>query len=110
MKVSMVTAHIKKEFINKFIEATLEHHGNTIKEEGNIRFDFLQSQKDPATFLFYEVYVSDEAIELHRQGTSYLTWRKRVKEWMACPREGQAFTAIAPKDMDMWKYSTIEGE
>jgi (4S)-4-hydroxy-5-phosphonooxypentane-2,3-dione isomerase len=108
MNVNIVKAYVKKEYIEQFIEATRIHHANTIKEEGNIRFDFLQSRNDPALFLFYEAYESDEAITAHREHQSYLTWRKTVADWMAKPREGSQFKAIAPEQIGMWKYASPE--
>ena len=104
MKISTVIAYVKEEFINQFIEATLIHHANTIREKGNLRFDFLQSKNDPTMFLFYEAYESNDDIELHRQADSYLTWRETVADWMAKPREGTQFRAIAPTDINMWRY------
>lgn len=104
MKISMVTAFVKEEFIDQFIEATLKHHANTMREKGNMRFDFLQSRKDPTMFLFYEAYESEEAIVIHREAESYLVWRKTVEDWMAKPREGVQFKAIAPSDSSMWRY------
>ena len=107
MKVSTVTARVKKEYIDQFINATLVHHANTIREKGNIRFDFLQSKHDPSLFLFYEAYESEKAIEMHRRGTSYQAWRITVECWMEKPREGIQFDVIAPADVSMWKYPVM---
>ena len=104
MKISAVTAHVKEGFVDEFIAATLRHHANTLKEEGNLRFDFLQSRKDPTHFLFYEVYDSEADIELHRQADSYRTWRSTVEEWMAEPRQGTPYKAIAPQERRMYQY------
>ena len=39
MIVTCVTIYVKEPFIPNFIEATLDNHRNSIKEEGNLRFD-----------------------------------------------------------------------
>ena len=41
----------------------LERHSRT--EEGCIKYDLHQSIEDPDTFLFYEIWVGEEALALH---------------------------------------------
>jgi (4S)-4-hydroxy-5-phosphonooxypentane-2,3-dione isomerase len=104
MKISAVTVLVKKEHIEDFIAASLIHQANTIKEKGNLRFDFLQCKDEPSRFMFYEAYESQEDIELHRSAPSYQTWRKTVEDWMAVPRQGTAFKALAPTEGRMFRY------
>lgn len=104
MKISAVTVHVKQEFIDDFIKASRIHQANTVKETGNLRLDFLQSRDDPSQFLFYEAYESEADIELHRQAESYRTWRKAVEPWMAVPRRGTAYRAIAPAESRAYRY------
>jgi len=104
MKLSAVTVRVKRAFISEFIEASTAHQANTIKEKGNLRFDFLQSLDDPTLFLFYEAYRSQADIELHREADSYRTWRRTVEPWMAVPRVGLGYRAVAPDDAEQFKY------
>ena len=104
MKISAVTAHVKEDFVDDFIAATLKHHANTLKEKGNLRFDFLQNREDPTRFLFYEAYESEADIEFHRQADSYLTWRDTVEKWMAEPRQGTPYKPVAPLESRMYRY------
>ena len=104
MKISTVKVKVKVELIEDFIAASLIHQHNTLLEKGNLRFDFLQSKAEPTQFLFYEVYESDSDIEIHRQGDSYKTWRKKVDDWMAVPRKGVAYRPLAPTDSTMYRY------
>ncbi|MCG8617452.1 MAG: antibiotic biosynthesis monooxygenase [Desulfobacterales bacterium] len=104
MKISAVTVRVKKTFVNDFIEASKIHQANTIKEEGNLRFDFLQSLDDPTLFLFYEAYRSQADIELHRNADSYRTWRQAVDPWMSVPRVGVGYRAVAPDEGDHFRY------
>lgn len=104
MKISAVTVYVKQAFIDDFIAASRVHQANTVKETGNLRFDFLQSRGDPSQFLFYEAYESDADIDLHREGESYQTWRKTVEPWMAVPRKGTAYRAIAPSESQHYRY------
>ena len=43
MYVVAVTVFVKAEFVDRFLEATLENARNTRREPGNARFDVLQS-------------------------------------------------------------------
>lgn len=103
MIVTCVTVYVKKEFITEFIEATLENHQNSIKEEGNLRFDVLQCNTDETRFFLYEAYLTEEASAAHKKTAHYLKWRDTVANWMAQPREGVAHSVIAPLRKDLWK-------
>ena len=102
MIVTCVTVYVKEEHINDFIEATIENHNGSIKEAGNMRFDVLQSTKDPTRFLLYEAYEAEEAAAAHKKTEHYLKWREKVSDWMAKPREGIPHKVICPKDRSQW--------
>ena len=102
MLAYVVEVYVKKDFIEKFRKATVSNHENTIKEEGNIRFDLLQSKDDPARFTLYEVYKSEDAVARHKETEHYLNWRKKVADWMAKPRKGIKHNIVAPGDVNQW--------
>jgi len=97
MQVTLVHVHVKPEHIRDFIEATRENHEASVLESGNRRFDVLQSSDDPARFILYEAYASDEDAVAHKQTAHYLRWRERVAEWMAQPRQGLAYHGLFPQ-------------
>jgi len=96
MIVTCVHVHVKEEFVDDFIQATIENHENSILEPGNMRFDVLQSEEDPTKFLLYEAYETEEAAAAHKKTDHYLKWRETVAEWMAEPRKGVKYKAIRP--------------
>jgi (4S)-4-hydroxy-5-phosphonooxypentane-2,3-dione isomerase len=102
MIVTIVNIRVKPENINQFIEATLENHRNSIKEEGNLRFDVLQHRDDPSAFTLYEAYASDDAAAAHKKTAHYFKWRDTVESWMAKPREGIAHHVVAPAEKSAW--------
>jgi len=102
MIVTLVYIQVKDEFVDEFIRVTIDNHINTIKEPGNIRFDFLSDANDRTKFVLYEVFESDEAIATHKNTVHYLTWRDTVADWMAQPRQGIRHTAITPTDATLW--------
>lgn len=100
--VTCVTVYVKPEHIDDFIAATLENHKNSIREQGNLRFDVLQCSNDRTRFLLYEAYESEEASQQHKQTEHYLKWRDAVADFMARPREGIAHSVIAPASIELW--------
>ncbi len=98
MIVTTVIVYVKPENINDFIEASSKNHEASIKEPGNMRFDILQCATEPARFLLYEAYESEEAAAAHKKTEHYLKWRETVAPWMAKPRQGISYKAICPKD------------
>jgi autoinducer 2-degrading protein len=88
MYVSCVTIFVKPAFVQPFVEATLDNARNTRHEPGNIRFDVLQAEDDPARFFLYEVYQRKEDLAVHQQTEHYARWKTAVTDWMAQPRQG----------------------
>ncbi len=102
MIVTFVHIWVKKEFLNDFIDATIENHKNSILESGNLRFDILQDDNDPTKFVLYEAYESEEASACHKSTDHYLKWRDTVAEWMSKPREGLKHKIICPTEKSQW--------
>ena len=102
MVVNVVTVFVKPDHIDAFIAATRTNHAGSRTEPGNLRFDVLQSAEDPARFVLYEAFASQEAVEAHRKTPHYLAWRAQVEPWMEKPREGRSHRVIAPSDASAW--------
>jgi (4S)-4-hydroxy-5-phosphonooxypentane-2,3-dione isomerase len=96
MITTIVYIHVKEDNIEEFIKATVKNHDASVKESGNMHFDFLQDEKNPAMFVLYEAYESKELAGKHKETEHYLTWRKTVEPWMAEKRIGVPYTAIRP--------------
>jgi autoinducer 2-degrading protein len=88
MYVVSVTVHVKPEQAAGFIQATLDNARHTRQEPGNVRFDVLQAEDDPARFLLYEAYRTQDDFTRHQQTEHYLRWKQTVADWMAQPRQG----------------------
>lgn len=102
MIVTCVYVHVKPEAINDFIEASLMNHKGSVKEPGNLRFDFVQQADDPARFMLYEAFESEEAAAAHKTMGHYLKWRDTVKDMMAEPRYGVRYNILEPKERSKW--------
>jgi autoinducer 2-degrading protein len=102
MIVTFVHIWVKEEHIDDFIRSSILNHENSVKEPGNLRFDVLQDDKDPAKFVLYEAYESEEAAADHKKTSHYLAWRDQVADWMLKPREGIRHKIIAPVDKSGW--------
>lgn len=94
MYVVAVTVWVKKEFVEQFIEASLDNARNSRTEPGNVRWDFLQAEDDPTRFLLYEAYREKDDFAKHQQTEHYLRWKQAVTDWMAQPRQGVKHNSI----------------
>jgi len=93
---TMIQVQVKPEHVEDFIEATARNHGKSVREPGNLRFDVLQSQDDPCSFLLYEAYESCEDAGAHKGTEHYLRWREAVEDWMAGPRIAVKYSGVCP--------------
>ena len=98
MHVTIVYVTVKPEHVDDFIQATTLNHLASVTEEGNRRFDVLQSADDPCQFVLYEAYTNADHAAAHKTTPHYLTWRQTVADWMAEPRRGVVYHGCAPKD------------
>ena len=105
MIITCVHVYVKPGFADEFIAITKKNHEGTIKEPGNIRFDFIRSADDPNRFMLYEVFRGQADINAHKTTAHYLAWRDAVAGWMDKPREGVRYEAVEPLDEMKWKYA-----
>jgi autoinducer 2-degrading protein len=96
MQVTLVHVHVKPQHIDDFLTATRSNHEASVRENGNLRFDVLQSDEDPSRFVLYEAYRSAADAAAHKETRHYLAWRSQVAGWMAEPRQGVQYTGLFP--------------
>lgn len=97
MHVTLVHVHVLPEHVEDFIEACRRNHEASVQEEGNLRFDVLQSPDDPARFVLYEAYANADEAAAHKETRHYQEWREKVADWMAEPRQGVPFHGLFPQ-------------
>ena len=86
-----------------FMREMNDHAAKTLAgEAGCKQFDVYASRDDENTFLLYEVYADDAALEAHRQAPHYLKWRSIVAEMFDGDPKRIATTTLFPSD-DGWK-------
>ena len=97
MYITIVHIKVLPDYIDLFIQASTENHLESVKEPGNLRFDLLRSDDNPARFVLYEAYENESAATAHKETAHYLKWRETVAPWMAIPREGIRYTGLQPE-------------
>ena len=102
MIVTLVHVWVKEPFVDAFVTATMENQKNSVKEPGNLRFDILRDAGDPAKFVFYEAFESEEAVAAHKETAHYQKWRDTVADWMAQPRRGEKHIVVCPLEKAQW--------
>jgi (4S)-4-hydroxy-5-phosphonooxypentane-2,3-dione isomerase len=98
MQIVLVHVHVKPEFTEAFIQASIENASNSVKEAGIVRFDVMQQTDDPTRFTLVEVYKTAHAQAAHKETSHYARWRDTVAEMMAKPRQGIKYANIFPTD------------
>jgi autoinducer 2-degrading protein len=100
MFIVHVHVKVKPEFIDEFIEATLENAQNSVKEPGIARFDVIQQLDDPMQFVLVEVYRTPEDPARHKETGHYARWRDAVAEMMAEPRSSVKYANLFPENSE----------
>lgn len=98
MLVIHVSVEVKPEYLDAFIEATLDNASHSVQEPGLARFDVVQDRDTPTRFTLVEAYYSDEDPARHKETDHYLRWRERVQPMMARARTATQNTNHFPQD------------
>jgi quinol monooxygenase YgiN len=98
MFIVHVNVHVKPEFIEAFIEATIENARNSVQEPGIARFDVIQQLDDPTRFVLVEAYRSSDDPAEHKKTAHYQTWRDTVADMMAETRSSIKYDNVFPGD------------
>jgi len=101
MHIIHVFIHVKPEKVEEFRRATIENARNSLKEQGVVRFDFIQQADDPTRFLLVEVYRTPEDSGRHKETNHYKRWREAVEPLLAEPRSRIAYRNLFP-DESSW--------
>lgn len=96
MLIVHVHVHVRPEFLDEFIEATMENARNSVQEEGIARFDVVQELEDPTKFVLVEVYRTPDDPAKHKETAHYNEWRETVAEMMAEPRHSVKYSNVFP--------------
>lgn len=96
MFVTVVEVNVKPEDVEAFKQASVLNHQQSVQEEGNRRFDILQSSSEPTHFVLYEAYETEAEAKAHKETAHYQLWRETVASMMAKPRVGRPFHSVAP--------------
>lgn len=98
MYIVQVQIHVESEFVDEFVNATIENARSSVLEAGVARFDVLQDLEDPTQFLLVEVYRSPDAPAHHKETSHYQVWRDTVARMMAAPRVSSKFINLFPDE------------
>jgi len=95
MHVTLVHVRVDPAHLDEFLAASEANQAASAGEPGALRFDLLRSPDDPTRFVIYEAYRTAEDATAHKETPHYLAWRDAVAGWMAEPRRGEPFDAVA---------------
>jgi len=98
MNIVHVFVQVKPKYIEAFKQATLENAKSSIQEPGIARFDVIQEEENPESFVLVEVYRTKDDPASHKETEHYQNWRDTVEEMVAGPRTKKIYTNIFPND------------
>lgn len=98
MHIVLVHLKVKNEYIEPFIQASLQNAKHSIQEPGVARFDVIQETEDTTRFILVEVYRTPEDQLHHRETKHYELWRDTVADMMEEPRKGIKYINLFPDD------------
>jgi (4S)-4-hydroxy-5-phosphonooxypentane-2,3-dione isomerase len=101
MHIVLVHVHVKSDFLDRFLAATIQNARNSVQEPGIARFDILQEKEDPTRITLVEVYRTAEDTAHHKETAHYNIWRETVADMMVEPRVGIAYSNVFP-DEEGW--------
>jgi len=104
MIVALVHIQVKPDQREAFLAATLHNVTESRKEPGVIRFDLLNQENEPNTFVLIEIFRTPEAQAAHRETPHYQRWRDSVADMMAIPRSGVRYVPVSPTEDYLWGY------
>ncbi|MAU21897.1 MAG: autoinducer-2 (AI-2) modifying protein LsrG [Martelella sp.] len=86
MIVQLVSIEVKPGHAAEFVEAFRINYEGTRNEPGNVRFDVLRDPENENSFLIYEVFTSEEAVDAHRKTEHYQECVRLIDPILARPR------------------------
>jgi len=102
MHIVHVHVHVKEEYLQDFIDITVENARSSLQEQGIVRFDIIQQQDDPSRIVLLEVYRTYEDPAKHKETEHYQRWRDEVAHMMKEPRTLVKYHNIHP-DEEGWE-------
>ncbi len=101
MLIVHVHVNVLEDQVEAFMAATLANAQESVKEPGIARFDVIQQQDSPTSFVLVEVYYNACAPAEHKETEHYKKWRDTVADMMASPRQSYKYENRYPSN-DQW--------
>ena len=98
MLIVHVFVKVKADCVDAFKEATAENARNSVQEAGIARFDVVQQQDDPTSFVLVEAYRTADDPARHKETAHYQKWRDTVADMMAEPRRSVKYVEVFPDE------------
>jgi len=98
MLIVHVFVHVKQGQVEAFRAATIENARSSIQEQGIARFDVIQQQDDPTSFVLVEVYRTANDPAKHKETAHYQKWRDTVADMMGEPRTSIKYINVFPDE------------
>ena len=78
--VNLVHVKVAEGYLDKIQDAMLANARNSVLEEKCHQFDVVVSKEDDHSFIFYEVYEDEAALDAHRETAHFQAYWKLIGE------------------------------
>ena len=102
MIVTCVYVHVKPDAVDSFINATISNHRKSVKEPGNIRFDFIQQADDPCRFMIYEALNRKRLQQIIKTPLIIRSGGIQLQILWQSPDREYRYKIIEPSDRTRW--------
>ena len=75
------TIKVKPPHLEEFLLHVRAHATSSLSEPGCIRYDVLQDRDDPYTICLYEVFRTEQDLDVHHAQDYYQRWMAISREW-----------------------------
>jgi len=94
--INHVSMRFAPGYADKIKSEMLENAHQSVKEDGCLQFDVVQSCEDENVFIYYEVYTGAAALDAHRQTPHFKAyWELMESMGDKVEREAKLFTQIS---------------
>jgi quinol monooxygenase YgiN len=91
----IVSLDVVPERLEEFTAAITENAERTYTDEpGCLHFDVTQDLTDPHHFVFYELYVDEDAVAAHRAAPHFALWRKAADRCVVPGSQVNTLTSV----------------
>jgi len=95
MLTVLVSIQVKPEYMQAFIDATIQETRTSLQDPGVVQIDVLQASDDAAHFTLHEVFATRAIGLQHLEMAHFKQWQSTIKPMLVEPPRAVAYEKIS---------------